>query len=228
MLLIDSFGNEVQNFSMPMQLMSDGEVLHTGPYHELLASCKEFQGLVDAHKGTVGAENVDQQGFQKKNKTSTREISRAQSIKQPITAEASGIEQLIKKEERETGDTGLKPYLQYLNQDKGLLYVSMSVICHVIFVAGQISQNSWMAANVQNPRVSMLRLISVYLAIGLSTTIFLLFRSLFIVTLGMRSSKSLFSQLLNSLFHAPMSFFDSTPLGRILSRVRIPKLTSSF
>ncbi|KAK9914395.1 hypothetical protein M0R45_038176 [Rubus argutus] len=36
---------------------------------------------------------------------------------------------------------------------------------------------------------------------------------------GLETSKSLFSQLLNSLFRAPMSFYDSTPLGRILSRV---------
>ncbi|KAL0304369.1 UNVERIFIED_CONTAM: ABC transporter C family member 10 [Sesamum radiatum] len=37
--------------------------------------------------------------------------------------------------------------------------------------------------------------------------------------MGMKSSRALFSQLLISLFRAPMSFYDSTPLGRILSRV---------
>lgn len=200
-------------------LMSEGKVLCAGSYQELLESCKEFQDLVDAHKDTVGSETLDQIAFQNKKKTSTREINKAHSIKRPMTTEALGVGQLIKKEERETGDTDLKPYLQYVNQGKGLLYFSLAVLCHVIFVAGQISQNSWMAANVQNPQVSMLRLISVYLEIGLSTAIFLLFRSLFIVTLGMQSSKSLFAQLLNSLFRAPMSFFDSTPLGRILSRV---------
>uniref|UniRef100_A0A453QSD8 ABC transmembrane type-1 domain-containing protein n=1 Tax=Aegilops tauschii subsp. strangulata TaxID=200361 RepID=A0A453QSD8_AEGTS len=82
-----------------------------------------------------------------------------------------------------------------------------------------ISQNSWMAANVQNPHVSTLKLISVYSIIGACTMIFLLSRSLAVVVLGIQSSRSLFSQLLNSLFRAPMSFFDSTPLGRVLSRV---------
>ncbi|KAJ4748880.1 hypothetical protein LUZ62_083285 [Rhynchospora pubera] len=41
----------------------------------------------------------------------------------------------------------------------------------------------------------------------------------FVVMLGLVTSKSLFSQLLGSLFHAPMTFYDSTPLGRIISRV---------
>ena len=68
---------------------------------------------------------------------------------------ALGVEQLI-KEGRETGDAGLKPYdHQYLNQDKRLFYASLSVFCHVIFVAGQTSQNSWMAVNVQDPRVNI-------------------------------------------------------------------------
>ncbi|KAM5549208.1 hypothetical protein ABKV19_000583 [Rosa sericea] len=76
-----------------------------------------------------------------------------------------------------------------------------------------------MAANVDNPNVSSLQLIVVYPSIGFSATFILLFRSLLTVVLGLEASKSLFSQLLNSLFRAPMSFYDSTPLGRILSRV---------
>ena len=118
------------------------------------------------------------------------------------------------------GDTGLRPYILYLRQNKGFFNASLGILGHIIFLCGQISQNSWMAANVQNLDVSRLKLISVYIAIGIFTVFFLLFRSLALVFLGVQTSRSLFSQLLNSLFHAPMSFFDSTPLGRILSRVR--------
>nr|XP_029119695.1 ABC transporter C family member 10 [Elaeis guineensis] len=200
-------------------LMSNGEVLRAAPYHELLVSSKEFQDLVNAHKDTVGPERLEKVVSPKESGMSTSEIDNTSSNKQKKMEKLSGEVQLIKKEEREKGDTGLKPYLQYLNQNKGFLYSALAVLSHVIFIAGQISQNSWMAANVQNPQVSTMRLITVYLAIGCSTAIFLLSRSVFVVVLGLQSSKSLFSLLLNSLFRAPMSFFDSTPLGRILSRV---------
>ncbi|KAI5443883.1 Multidrug resistance-associated protein 7, variant 3 [Lathyrus oleraceus] len=83
----------------------------------------------------------------------------------------------------------------------------------------KILQNSWMASNVDNPRVTTLQLILVYFLIGVSSTFFALARSLFVVALGLQSSKHFFLQLMNSLFRAPMSFYDSTPLGRILSRV---------
>ena len=127
---------------------------------------------------------------------------------------------MIKKEERERGNTGLKPYMQYLVQNKGYLYYSLAALAHISFVTGQILQNTWMAANVENPNVGTLKLILVYLGIGFGTVFILFFRSLLLVVLGLEASKSLFSQLLGSLFCAPMGFYDSTPLGRILSRVR--------
>ncbi|WOL02147.1 ABC transporter C family member 10 [Canna indica] len=200
-------------------LMSDGEILRAAPYSELLASTKEFQDLVNAHKDTVGPRKLERVGLRTQSKTSSREINSTYNSQKKEMVMPSGVDQLIKKEEKETGDTGLKPYKLYLNQNKGYLYASLAALCHLIFLIGQVSQNTWMAAKIQNPQVSMLQLIAVYLAIGFGTIVFLLGRSFFVVVLGLQSSKSLFLQLLNSLFRAPMSFFDSTPIGRILSRV---------
>ncbi|XP_052184967.1 ABC transporter C family member 10-like isoform X2 [Diospyros lotus] len=197
-------------------LMADGAILHAAPYHQLLASSREFQDLVNAHKETAGTERVAEVASSKNHEKSGKEIRKTRTEKK---SEAPGGDQLIKREEREVGDRGFKPYIQYLSQNKGFIYFSIAALCHLAFVISQIMQNSWMATNVENPRVGTLKLIAVYLVIGFSSTIFLLFRSLLIVALGMQSSKSLFSQLLTSLFRAPMSFYDSTPLGRILSRV---------
>lgn len=197
-------------------LMSDGQILRAAPYDQLLASSREFQDLVNAHKETAGTERLAEVDSSQRHETSIKEIR-----KTPVEThfKASTGDQLIKKEERESGDMGFKPYIQYLSQNKGFLFFSISTLSHLVFVIGQILQNSWMAANVENPRISTLQLIVVYLSIGIASTLFLLFRSIAAVLLGLQSSKSLFSQLLNSLFRAPMSFYDSTPLGRILSRV---------
>ncbi|CAI0449812.1 unnamed protein product [Linum tenue] len=197
-------------------LMSDGEILRAASYNELLSSSQEFQELVHAHKETAGTERLAEvSSAHKPGVSSSREIKKTYVENQTMVAQG---DQLIKKEEREMGDTGLKPYIQYLNQNKGYLYFSLAAISHLTFVAGQVSQNSWMAANIDNPNTSTLKLIGVYLLIGVGSTVFLLTRGLSTVILNMQSSRSLFSQLLNSLFRAPMSFYDSTPLGRILSR----------
>ncbi|CAM8905998.1 unnamed protein product [Rhodiola kirilowii] len=197
-------------------LMSDGEIIRAAPYTDLLASSKEFQELVNAHKETAGSESLAEVSSWQKSEKPKKEIKSAYVEKM---SEAPKGDQLIKQEEKEVGDTGFKPYFQYLNQNRGYVFFSMAVFGHVVFVVGQVLQNSWMAANVDNPDVSTLKLIIVYLAIGFTSTLFLLCRSISTVFLGLQSSKSLFTQLLNSLFRAPMSFYDSTPLGRILSRI---------
>ncbi|KAM0894855.1 hypothetical protein ACQ4PT_024288 [Festuca glaucescens] len=201
-------------------LMSDGEVIRSAPYQDLLEHCEEFKELVNAHKDTIGVSDLNNNiPPQRTKEISVKETDGIHGGRYIESLKPSPVDQLIKKEERETGDAGVKPYMLYLRQNKGFLYASFCVISHIIFIAGQISQNSWMAANVQNPHVSTLKLISVYIIIGVSTMLFLLSRSLSVVVLGIETSRSLFSQLLNSLFRAPMSFFDSTPLGRVLSRV---------
>ncbi|RDX92677.1 ABC transporter C family member 10, partial [Mucuna pruriens] len=197
-------------------LMSDGEILEAAPYHCLLSSSKEFQNLINAHKETAGSDKLVNVTSSKTHPTSAGEITHAFMKKQFNVAHGN---QLIKQEEREIGNTGLKPYFQYLNQAKCYVYFSVATLSHLTFVTFQILQNSWMATNVDNPHVSTLRLIVVYFLIGVISIHFILFRSLLLVSLGLQSSKYLFLQLMNSLFRAPMSFYDSTPLGRILSRV---------
>ncbi|GFS39781.1 multidrug resistance-associated protein 10 [Actinidia rufa] len=43
-------------------------------------------------------------------------------------------------------------------------------------------------------------------------------RALFTTALGLKTAQNFFRQILHSILHAPMSFFDTTPSGRILSR----------
>lgn len=197
--------------------MSDGEILHAAPYSQLLESSQEFRDLINAHKETAGSERLSEVPAPKKVEISSIEIQKTYPEKKNKATPVG--DQLIKKEEKEVGDTGFKPYIIYLKQNKGFLTFSAAALCHLMFVIGQILQNSWMAANVDDPNMDKLRLILVYLLIGVVSALFLLCRTLAAVVMGMQSSRALFSQLLISLFRAPMSFYDSTPLGRIMSRV---------
>lgn len=200
--------------------MSDGEIIEADTYQELLARSRDFQDLVNAHRETAGSERVISVDNPSSHSKPVKEINRVLSSQSKVLKPS----RLIKQEEREKGDTGLRPYIQYMNQNKGYIFFFIASLSQVTFAIGQILQNSWMAANVDNPQVSTLKLILVYLLIGLCSVLCLMVRSICVVIMCMKSSASLFSQLLNSLFRAPMSFYDSTPLGRILSRVNANEL----
>ncbi|XP_026432147.1 ABC transporter C family member 10-like [Papaver somniferum] len=197
-------------------LMSNGEIQQAAPYHMLLSSSLAFCDLVNAHKDTANTERHVNATSPDNWETSCEETGISYCINQ---VKESVEHQLIRQEERETGDIGLKPYFKYLNQKRSLFYFSVAVLCQTIFFGCLILQNYWLAANIQNLRISKLRLILVYILIGCSSMFFVVLRALFAVALGLKSSKSIFDQLLNSLFHAPLAFYESTPLGRILSRV---------
>uniref|UniRef100_A0A0D6QX25 ABC transporter C family member 10 n=1 Tax=Araucaria cunninghamii TaxID=56994 RepID=A0A0D6QX25_ARACU len=141
-------------------LMMDGGIHQSGKYQELLTSCEAFQELVNAHKDTMGPKGsaVTVSPSNDKPVNQDREIQRVKSQnEQKNLCRAPKVDQLVKKEEKDIGDTGLKPYVDYLKQNR--------------------------------------------------------------VILGLEASKSFFSELMTSLFRAPMAFFDATPLGRVLSRV---------
>ncbi|KAK4742371.1 hypothetical protein SAY87_000372 [Trapa incisa] len=197
-------------------LMSAGEILSAGSYDRMMASTPEFQHLINAHNTTAGSDPQTELTVSRWEHRSKQEIEKSE-VKESLGALPG--DQLIKEEEREIGDTGLKPYIQYLKHDKGFLYFALANLTHAIFIIGQLVQNYWLAANVGNYGMSRIELYSVYTGVGLSLAVFLLGRSYLVTLSGISASECISTQLLQSLFRAPMSFYDSTPLGRILSRV---------
>ena len=60
--------------------------------------------------------------------------------------------------------------------------------------------------------------LGVYAALGISQAIFVLFAAFALAMGGIFASKILHNSMLGSILRSPMSFFDTTPLGRILNR----------
>ncbi|KAM1339407.1 hypothetical protein ACFX1X_038733 [Malus domestica] len=197
-------------------LMSSGQILRAAPYEELLASCPEFQDLINAHNDTAGSRSQVEYASTGKHKLPREEIEKFTT---ELPYEESSGDQLIKQEERETGDTGFKPYIQYLKPSRGFFHFSMAIGVHSIFILGQLAQVYWLALKLQDYSVSRAKLFGVYSVIMCLMILALVIRTFCVVYLGCGASNSIFQTLLNSLFRAPMLFYDSTPLGRILSRV---------
>lgn len=57
-----------------------------------------------------------------------------------------------------------------------------------------------------------------YGLINLTIIVAIFLRLIFIMLLGLRASRKIYSNLLHVIMHAPMSFFDVTPVGRIVNR----------
>lgn len=59
-----------------------------------------------------------------------------------------------------------------------------------------------------------------YLVLSLGTNVAAVLRLVFFWQAGLRAARSIFSEVLSRLKHAPINaYYDTTPLGRILNRL---------
>ncbi|KAL2631550.1 hypothetical protein R1flu_016236 [Riccia fluitans] len=194
----------------------DREILQSGSYSELAAAGSAFADLVSAHEETMNLHGDHVGGGSSGSSGEYDVIEMKQNLdrKQSKGQVAAGENenQLVKKEERETGDTGTTPYWDYLSQANGLLYLFGAAFVVGIFLVGQLMSNWWMASNVEKPGITMVRLVGVYAVINLGSGGFVALRTVFSYAMGMTASKVLYGRLMTSVFSSPMSFFDSTLL----------------
>lgn len=146
------------------------------------------------------------------------------AIKEKKKSKRMRKKQLVQEEERERGKISFKVYLSYMAAAyKGTL-IPLIILAQAAFQVLQIASSWWMAwANPQTagdePKTSSMVLLVVYMALAFGSSWFIFVRAVLVATFGLAAAQKLFVKMLRTVFRAPMSFFDSTPAGRILNRV---------
>ncbi|TYI59921.1 hypothetical protein E1A91_D10G069700v1, partial [Gossypium mustelinum] len=204
-------------------VMDGGQITQSGSYEELLMAGTAFEQLVNAHRDSITAlGTLNGDGGGESQETAAEMSNRCYPTKQISEGESSvkgpsGI-QLTQDEEIEIGDVGWKPFMDYVSISKGFLYLSLIILAQSMFSVLRVASSYWLAFAIQIPNITSSMLIGVYSGIATLSAVFVFFRSHYGAHLGLKASKAFSSGLINSIFRAPMFFFDSTPVGRILTR----------
>lgn len=203
--------------------MEDGQITQSRKYKDLITTGTAFEQLVNAHKNAI----TESSSYENKNKSKTspvketNSLNRINEINEEISKESV---QLTKEEEKPIGDVGWKPFLDYIIISNGGWFFLSSLLSQIGFSALQAAASYWLAFAVKNPNFTSFTLISVYALISTTSAFFVFMRALSTTLLGLKASKAFFSKFTVSIFSAPMLFFDSTPVGRILTRVSFSSL----
>ncbi|KAL1814376.1 hypothetical protein ACET3Z_016950 [Daucus carota] len=218
-------------------VMEGGKITQSGNYKELLMAGTAFEQLVNAHKNAIpGLKFSDH-----KTKIFEHTMGQMDGLKDSNSGHLSKVNieaeismkrlpgvQLTEEEEKEIGDVGWKPFLDYIKISRGTLFLCYTVLSQLGFAGLQAAASIWLAFGVQVPKISIFVLIGVYTALSTLSSFFVYLRSLFSAILGLKASKAFFSGFTDSIFRAPMLFFDSTPVGRILTRASSDLSTLDF
>eukprot|EP01018_Ginkgo_biloba_P003571 Gb_36600 [translate_table: standard] len=220
-------------------VMRDGMIVQSGKYDELLELGTDFEALVAAHEdamGLVGTSNASNSHAVEVELEVTREVqarpkgSNSNSHLTPKISKVSiadapepkkGTAKLIEEEQRETGHVSWKVYWLYVTKAYGWSIVLILFLVQVIWQAVQVGSDYWLAYETSDANRASYRpnlFIGVYVLLSAGTWVCIFFRSMLVTTFGLKTSQIFYQQMLRSIFRAPMSFFDTTPSGRILSR----------
>ena len=225
--------------------MKNGKITKCGKHTDLLDSGTDFMELVGAHKRALSTlDSLD--GTTVSNEISTLEqnlnVSGMHGLKEEASKDEKNGEtdnkselkgQLVEEEEREKGKVEFSVYWKCITTAYGGTVVALILLAQILFQGLQIGSNYWMAwatpiSTDVEPPVDGTTLIVVYVGLAMGSSFCILARAMLLVTAGYKTATILFNKMHFCIFRAPMSFFDSTPSGRILNRVCIPPFFFPF
>ncbi|XP_054913513.1 ATP-binding cassette sub-family C member 3 isoform X2 [Poeciliopsis prolifica] len=132
------------------------------------------------------------------------------------------VQKLIQAETAETGRVKTKVFLEYAKA-VGLVLSVIICLLYGCQSAAAIGANIWLShwtsdslTNQTKENVNMR--VGVYAALGIAQGILVMISSFTLAMGNIGAAKKLHANLLNNKLHTPQSFFDTTPIGRIINR----------
>nr|AHK05644.1 ATP-binding cassette transporter sub-family C member 1 isoform X5 [Tigriopus japonicus] len=172
--------------------------------------------------GSVMSNDSTQVGIRKR-KITMEESNKAEVQKPDDKHEPKIGTNLIEKEVAETGSVGLQVYKYYMI-NIGLFGVVSGVVIQIFYQVASIGTNYWLnvwtgevLGDSSIPKYRDLYL-GVYGGLGFASALSTLFLSITLAVSTLRASKEMHKSMLGRVMQSPMSFFDTTPLGRIVNR----------
>lgn len=202
--------------------MKNGRIAQIGKYDEILNPGSDFIQLVGAQSAAMSTLDSNMAAATDGNVIVRHGVVNGETDDEK-TASLGTTGQLIKEEQREKGGVGFSVYWKYITTTYGGVFVFFIILANILLQVLQLGSTYWLAwaapsADIQ-PVVSRSTLMIAYASFTLGICFCTVFVDMFIVTIGYKTATILFRKMLQSIFHAPMSFFDATPSGRILNRV---------
>ncbi|XP_076884825.1 ABC transporter C family member 4-like [Bidens hawaiensis] len=209
-------------------VMRDGMIVESGKYDELLETGTNFKDLVSAHETSMQqvemepttSDIVSPKAVPKSPSQHHHEKDQKAS-EQSKSSSVGGSSKLIKEEEKETGRVSLGVYKAFVTEAFGWWGPAIVVSLALLWQATVMASDYWLSYETADARAASYSpslFIEVYVAIVCLSFVLVFTRFMSAAIVGQVTSQVFFKQMLNSVLRAPMSFFDTTPSGRILSR----------
>ncbi|KAJ9691138.1 hypothetical protein PVL29_013352 [Vitis rotundifolia] len=206
-------------------LVSDGTVKEDGTFDDLSKNSKLFQKLME-NAGKMEEQVEENECRENLSNNKSKPTTNGEVNELPKNAIHSnkgkeGKSVLIKQEERETGVVSWKVLMRYKDALGGLWVVTLLFACYVLTEVLRVLSSTWLSiwtdqSKSKDYRPGYYNLIYAFLSFG--QVMVTLGNSFWLITSSLHAAKILHNVMLNSILRAPMVFFHTNPIGRIINR----------
>jgi ABC-type multidrug transport system fused ATPase/permease subunit len=224
-------------------VLSDGRIVEHGSYKSVskkgvlaqmmlnyTESDKEEESGAEAdstsdvnNSGESDSDSDDDGNRSRKSHDRSTRVSRASSTRSDDSkAGYESGEQLMVDEDRSVGDVSWPVYRAWINAFGGMFAGSIVVMGFIAAQGVTLLATLWISywsEQAQKYPDSQMYYVYVYMALNAIAALTMFVRVLLLYLGSLHASRLMFNDLLSRVLRAPISFFDTTPLGRIVNRM---------
>ncbi|KAF9453430.1 ABC transporter [Macrolepiota fuliginosa MF-IS2] len=191
-------------------VISDGRIAEQGTYNELMGSGKEFSRFINEFASKEQEEQKEEE-----EEEGVRDVAKDEKAERKAIAGKG----MMQAEERNTGAISWEVYRQYVKAGFGEVIIPLLFISMVLMQGATVISSYWLVWwQEMSFHQSQGFYMGVYAALGVSQAIAGFFMFSVLAMLTYLSSRRLHRAAIERVMRAPMSFFETTPLGRIMNR----------
>ncbi|KAK4616029.1 ABC-type transporter cicA [Fulvia fulva] len=190
--------------------MKDGAIHKIATFPQLMESDQEFQELMKTTAAEETKEDVEEvlEDEIEDEKTNAKK----KKGKKPAAA-------LMQNEERAVKSVGWGVYVAYIKASGSIMIAPLILFLLIISQGANIMTSLWLSYWTSGRfGLSLGIYIGVYATLGVVQALLMFAFSVTLTVYGTRASKTMLDRAMYRVLRAPMSFFDTTPMGRITNR----------
>ncbi|KAE9593921.1 putative xenobiotic-transporting ATPase [Lupinus albus] len=206
-------------------VVSEGIIKEQGTFEELSKCGLLFQKLME-NAGKMEQQTENNENIDNDDKSNVLTLNGEAIVELPKDAsyEKKGKLRksvLIKQEERETGVVSWKVLMRYKSALGGLWVVSIVFACYALTEVLRISSSTWLSVwtdQDSNADYGPEYFLFIYALLSFGQVSVTLANSYWLTISSLHAAKRLHDAMLDKILRAPMVFFQTNPVGRIINR----------
>ena len=193
-------------------VLEDGGIRTVDTFENLMANDDLFRHLM----ATTAQEEEEEKMIPVKGEGDEREAKKKE-IQSKVKAKKAAA--LMTEEERAVSSVSWSVYGAYLRASGTLLNAPLAIFFLILSQCANIATSLWLSFWTSNTfGLSTGQYIGVYASLGVLQSVLMFVYSVSVAISGTKASRIMLRDAMKRVLRAPMSFFDTTPLGRIINR----------